>query len=192
MNDCRKQKQRVSELPARLSDAAQQRQRHVVQITTVIGDITQQPDCDVIVNAANQLLRKGGGVCGAIHSAAGPELEANAIRLGPIEIGEAVITFGYELPNKWVIHVVGPRYAIDRNPAELLATAQRNVLELADARQISRIAIPAISTGIYGYPIAEAGSILLNAAQTKTTSLKFARGIRFVLASPEALALFRP
>ena len=175
MNDCRKQKH-----------------GGVTSITTVIGDITQQPDCDAIVNAANPLLRKGGGVCGAIHRAAGQELEADAIRLGPIEVGEAVITSGYKLPNKWVIHVVGPRYTIDSNPAELLAKALRNVLELADKREISRIAIPAISTGIYGYPMAEAGPILLNAAQTKTTSLKFVREIRFVLTSPEALALFRP
>lgn len=161
-------------------------------ITAIVGDITQQPDCDVIVNAANPQLCNGSGVCGAIHRAAGPALEVSAVRLGPINVGDAVITPGYNLPNQqWVIHVVGPRYAIDSDPPKLLAQALRNALELADARKFTRIAIPAISTGVYGYPIEQAGQILVSTARAMAVLLNHVKEIRFVLFSDRALDYFR-
>jgi O-acetyl-ADP-ribose deacetylase (regulator of RNase III) len=159
-------------------------------VTAVVGDIVLQDDCDAIVNAANPQLLAGGGVCGAIHRAAGPELESCAVKLGPIAVGDAVITPGFRLPNRWVIHVVGPRYFTDPDPPALLAKAVASVLSLAEAHQISRIALPAISTGIYGYPIEEAGPILAGTARSIAPTLHHVEEIRFVLVSPTALRWF--
>jgi len=156
-----------------------------------LGDITQQNDCDAIVNAANTGLRKGGGVCGAICRAAGPDLETHTDRLEPIQVGEAIITPGFRLPNAWVIHVAGPRYGVDADPEFRLAKAMRNVLELADATKVVRLAVPAISTGIYGYPIDQAGPILIDAAKTMIARLRYVREIRFVLISSDALSHFQ-
>lgn len=160
------------------------------QVTAVVGDIVLQRDCDAIVNAANPDLVAGGGVCGAIHRAAGPELEHCAVKLGPIAVGDAVITPGFRLTNRWVIHVVGPRYLIDPDPPGLLSKAVRKVLTLAEAHKVTRIALPAISTGIYGYPIAEAGPILAGTARSLAPSLRHVEEIRFVVVSPVALTWF--
>jgi O-acetyl-ADP-ribose deacetylase (regulator of RNase III) len=160
------------------------------KVTAIVGDIVRQPDCEAIVNAANPRLLAGGGVCGAIHRAAGPELEACAVRLGPIAVGDAVITPGFRLPNRWVIHAVGPRYAIDPDPPALLARALENCLHLADEREVTRIALPAISTGIYGYPIEEAGPLLMGTARRLAGALVHVEEIRFVLFSPDALPWF--
>jgi O-acetyl-ADP-ribose deacetylase (regulator of RNase III) len=185
------QKQRAVELITQLNAEPPHPKIDIAVVTAVVGDITQQPDCDAIVNAANPQLRRGGGVCGAIHRAAGAELEINAIKLGPIQVGEAVITHAYDLPNQWVVHVVGPRYAIDSEPAELLVKTMRNVLDLADAKRVRRVAVPAISTGSYGYPIAEAGPLLVDTARAMAASLKHVREIRFVLCSADAIGFFR-
>jgi O-acetyl-ADP-ribose deacetylase len=160
------------------------------RVTAVVGDIVRQPDCDAIVNAANPQLMAGGGVCGAIHRAAGPELEACAIKLGPITVGDAVITPGFQLPNRWVIHAVGPRYFTDVDPPNLLSHAVRRALELADQHQVRRVALPAISTGIYGYPIEEAGPILVGTARDLAPSLRHLEEIRYVLVSPDLLRWF--
>jgi O-acetyl-ADP-ribose deacetylase (regulator of RNase III) len=160
------------------------------RVTAVVGDIVRQPDCEAIVNAANPQLLAGGGVCGAIHRAAGPELEACAAQLGPIAVGAAVITPGFNLPNRWVIHAVGPRYGLDPDPPALLARAVENCLRLADAHGVARIALPAISTGIYGYPIEEAGPLLMATARRLAGALAQVEEIRFVLFSPEALRWF--
>ncbi len=155
-----------------------------------MGDITQQADCDAIVNAANTDLRRGGGVCGAIYRAAGPDLEIYTDRLGPIQVGEAIITPGFSLPNAWVIHVAGPRFGVDCDPGGLLAKAMRNVLELADAKKVLRLAVPAISTGIYGFPIAQAGAILVDTAKNMAGTLRHVREIRFVLFSDQVMPHF--
>lgn len=160
------------------------------QVTAVVGDIVRQPDCDAIVNAANPQLLAGGGVCGAIHRAAGPELETCAVRLAPIAVGEAVITPGFRLSNRWVIHVVGPRYFTDPDPPALLAHAITSVLTLAESRELTRIAVPAISTGIYGYPIQEAGPILAGTARRLAPDLRHLREIRFVLIASDLLRWF--
>ena len=131
------------------------------KLSIVLGDITQQ-SVDAIVNAANHSLLGGGGVDGAIHRVAGPQLLEECRQLNGCATGEAKITHGYNLPAKWVIHTVGPVWqGGERNEDELLAQCYRNSLQLARQYQIQTIAFPAISTGIYGFPVERATPIAL-------------------------------
>ena len=128
-------------------------------IEVVRGDITKL-DVDAIVNAANSALQGGGGVDGAIHRAAGPELAKAGKAVAPCPTGEARITPGFRLPAKFVIHTVGPVYGRERGrEADLLASCYRKSLELALENGVRTIAFPAISCGVFGYPIDEAATI---------------------------------
>lgn len=161
------------------------------RIELVNGDITQE-HTDAIVNAANSSLMGGGGVDGAIHRAAGPELVAETRTLGGCETGNAKISGAYRLPARFVIHAVGPIYRRnDETVPALLASAYRRSLELANERQLESIAFPAISTGIYGYPMEEAAQISLDtiiAHAQGDTSLKL---IRVVLFTQDALEAYQ-
>ena len=158
-----------------------------VTVECVRGDITSQEDVVAIVNAANAELRSGGGVAGAIHRAAGPGLEEEARPLAPIRPGQAVITGGHDLPNRYVIHALGPVYGRDRPEAEVLANCYRHSLALAEEHGIDSVAFPAISTGVFGYPVEEAARASLGTVMEETEHLKSVRLVRFVLFGEEDL-----
>ncbi|HEC89453.1 MAG TPA: O-acetyl-ADP-ribose deacetylase [Thermoplasmatales archaeon] len=145
----------------------------------VVGDITQ--DVDAIVNAANNRLTPGGGVSGAIHRAAGPKLWKECKTLGGCKTGEAKITKGYNLPASYVIHTVGPRYSGSPNDAVKLASCYRSSIQLASRYKLKSIAFPAISTGIYGYPMEEAAKVALSTIVEELKKLDSQMLVRLVL-----------
>ncbi len=151
------------------------------------GNIAAQPEMTAIVNAANAELRTGGGVAGAIHRAAGPGLAEEGRALAPIRPGEAVITGGHRLPNRYVIHCLGPVYGVDQPEAELLARCYANALDLAEENHIDSIAFPALSTGVFGYPIEAAAEVAFRTIKEKLPGLRSVKRIRFVLFSDKDL-----
>lgn len=168
-------------------------QRALFNTTTVEliqGDITQQ-DTDAIVNAANSSLLGGGGVDGAIHRAAGPKLLEETRTLGGCVTGDAKITRGYRLKARHVIHAVGPIYRRgDEAPPRLLASAYRRCLELAVENDMKTISFPAISTGIYSYPLEEAASIALETVYNFTHTNNQLTLVRFVLFNEQTTEAF--
>jgi len=161
------------------------------KITLVEGDITRQ-QVDAIVNAANSSLLGGGGVDGAIHRAAGPELLAECRTLGGCPTGQAVITRGYRLPARWVIHTVGPIWQDgEANEDALLASCYRNSLALAAKRNLHTIAFPAISTGAYGFPLKRASRIAVTEVRRFLEQDTSIEEVIFVCFGSEAYEVYR-
>jgi O-acetyl-ADP-ribose deacetylase (regulator of RNase III) len=162
------------------------------KIKLVCGDIAKQ-DADAIVNAANTTLLGGGGVDGAIHRAAGPELVVECRTLCGCRPGEAKITRGYRLPARFVIHTVGPVWRGGKHSEpETLANCYRNSLQVALENRIKTIAFPAISCGAYGYPLEEAAQIALQTTrESLATSLDQIQKVIFVLWDEDAYEAYR-
>ena len=164
-----------------------------MRITLETGDITEQ-QVDAIVNAANSSLLGGGGVDGAIHRVGGPAILAECRMLragrygGGLPTGQAVATTAGRLPARWVIHTVGPVYSHSEDRSELLGDCHRNALRVADELGARTVAFPAISTGVYGWPIADAARIALAAVAATDSDV---REVTFVLYDAAALAAFR-
>ena len=150
-----------------------------MRIELVTGDITTER-VDVLVNAANERLARGSGVCGAIFAAAGPQLDAACESLGGCATGDAKITPGFELPADWIVHAVGPVWqGGGAGEAALLASAYRRALEVAEGVEARSVAFPAISTGIYGYPLDAATEIAVRTIRDTDTAVEEVRFVCF-------------
>ena len=160
-------------------------------ITLHLGDITTDTAADAIVNAANSSLLGGGGVDGAIHRAAGPELLAECRTLGGCDTGEAKITGAGRLAVKHVIHAVGPIWrGGDHDEPALLASCYTRAIELAAGHDCARVATPAISTGAYGYPLDEAAAVAITATASALATHPEVVEVRFWLFDDRAYAAF--
>jgi O-acetyl-ADP-ribose deacetylase (regulator of RNase III) len=164
----------------------------MTRIELAQGDITEQ-QVDAVVNAANSGLLGGGGVDGAIHRAGGPDIlkECKELRAGPLQdglpTGQAVATTAGRMPASWVIHTVGPVYAKREDRSGLLASAFRESLRVADELGARSIAFPAVSAGVYGWPLDDAARIAVRTVRETPTAVEL---VRFVLFDDEILAAF--
>jgi O-acetyl-ADP-ribose deacetylase (regulator of RNase III)/DNA-binding XRE family transcriptional regulator len=165
-----------------------------LEIELIVGDISQQQDIDIVVNATDAMLSGNGGGDRLIHLAAGPGLQEEIKPLIPVEVGTAVMTKAYRLPNQNIIHCVGPRYGQDEPAQELLMSCYRNALRLAEeesGRHVAvSIAFPAISTGSFGYPLPLAARAALEAVMDYLPQLRAIGKIRFVLFDSHSLAVY--
>ncbi|MCM1130000.1 MAG: macro domain-containing protein [Alistipes senegalensis] len=132
-----------------------------MRIECVLGDITKQPDAEAVVNSANANLRLGDGVAGAIHKAAGKELEEFCRSFVPLAIGKGIITPGFRLPNPWIIHVRAAHYLFDDNPEEKLEAAINSMMQIAEKQGIRSLAVPAIGIGVFAFPEELAAEIMV-------------------------------
>jgi len=156
-----------------------------VTLECITGDISAQHDIEAIVNAGDAQMLPVDAAGRAIHRVAGPGLADECSRFAPIKPGDAVLTRGYNLPNAWVIHCLGPRYNMDEPAAALLGDCYRYALLVADEHGISSVAFPAISIGEFGYPLSEAAAICARAVAGKIPHLARVKLIRFVFGGKE-------
>jgi O-acetyl-ADP-ribose deacetylase (regulator of RNase III) len=162
-----------------------------MRLEALLADITTL-DVDAIVNAANPSLAPGGGVCGAIHRAAGPELAEACERAAPCPTGQARLTPGFRLRARFVIHAVGPVWrGGNAGEAALLASAYRSALAIARAQALASIAFPAISTGIFGYPLREATEVAVAAVRADAASPGSLDRVVFACFNEEVLGVYQ-
>lgn len=162
-----------------------------MKFEVVIANIANQPDMDAVVNSANANLRFGSGVAGAIHSAAGPELEDYCEPFAPLSFGAALVTPGFNLPNKYVIHTRAAHYLNDDEPEEVLMRCVHAVVAAANQHSITSIAIPAIGTGVFKFPKQLSASIMAHQFREclkKSTSLQ---AVRVCVADADTLEIFQ-
>jgi O-acetyl-ADP-ribose deacetylase (regulator of RNase III) len=160
-----------------------------VLIKLVKGDITDL-DVDAIVNPANSALQLGGGVAGRIRQVGGEIIQEECNKLGKCPLGEAVVTSGGKLKAKYVIHAVGPRFNIDKEAQKYLSMAVKNSIKRAEEKKLTSLAIPAISTGIFGYPVDEAAHVILNTILECAKNLKYLKYIVVCLYTNNDLKIF--
>jgi O-acetyl-ADP-ribose deacetylase len=160
-------------------------------LEVVQGDIASQQDIDAVVNAANARLETGGGVAGALHRAAGPELAEAGRKYAPLAPGEAVITPAFKLPNNKVIHCLGPVYGQDTPEDELLKSCYEKTLHLGEKENQQSIAFPAISTGAFGYPFDKALDLAVDTVIEVLPDLAHVDFVRFVLFSSKEADAYR-
>lgn len=161
-----------------------------MQVEIVIGNIVRQPDVDALVNSANSNLRLGSGVAGAIHMAAGPELEKFCQRYSPIALGEAIVTPGFELPNSYVIHTRAASYINDDEPEKYLDLAISQTLKVARDAGIRSLAMPAIGTGVFKFPAELAAQIIINGLVSRSADYPEIDLVRICLGTQQMKDLF--
>ncbi len=161
-----------------------------MRIEIVIGNIVQQPDVDALVNSANANLRFGSGVAGAIHTAAGPELEQYCRRHSPIALGEAVVTPGFELPNPYVIHARAASFINDDHPEKYLDLAVAQTLRVAKDAGIKSMAMPAMGTGVFKFPPKLSAEIIINGLLSRSENHPEIHLVRICVGTQEMKAAF--
>ena len=161
-----------------------------MKIEVMLGNLVSQPDLMAIVNSANANLRLGSGVAGAVHTGAGPELEEYCKPFAPLELGNALLTPGFNLPNPWVIHVRAAHYLHNTEPEHFLEMGLNSVFQLAEENQIESIGIPAIGTGMFKFPPMLAARINARVTQQALSRTKCIKLVRFCVASKEMMQLY--
>lgn len=161
-----------------------------MKIEVLVGDITKQSDAEAIVNSANSNLRFGSGVAGAIHTAAGPELEAFCRPLAPLALGKAVITPGFKMTNSWIIHLRAAHFLNDDTPEEYLEAALDAMMVIARDKQVRSLAIPAIGTGVFRCPPQLAANVTARVLIRHATIGTTLDWVRICVVSEELRALF--
>ncbi len=162
-----------------------------VRVEIVVGNIVSQPDVDALVNSANANLRFGSGVAGAIHTAAGPELEQYCRRYSPIALGEAVVTPGFQLPNPFVIHARAASYINDDHPERYLDLAVGQALRVAKEAGIKTMAMPAVGTGVFKFPPDLAAEIIVKALLSRAPEYSDITLVRICVGDDQMKAVFQ-
>jgi O-acetyl-ADP-ribose deacetylase (regulator of RNase III) len=161
-----------------------------VKVEVMFGNLVIQPDLVAIVNSANANLRLGSGVAGAVHTGAGPELEEYCKPFAPLELGKVLLTPGFKLPNRWVIHVRAAHYLHNTEPEHFLEMGLNSVFQLAEENQIESIGIPAIGTGMFKFPPMLAARINARVTQRALAQTRCIKLVRFCVASKEMMQLY--
>ena len=162
-----------------------------MKIEVVVGNLVRQPDVNALVNSANANLRLGSGVAGAIHTAAGPELEVFCKPFAPLELGAALITPGFNLPNPWVIHVRSAHYILNTEPERYMSFALISMLNTARYNGIKSLAMPAIGTGVFKFPPMLAARITAKALREFEKKFQEIELVRICVVNEEMLSLYQ-